>query len=153
MNIAGESLGLSQNTDQYIEIWHTETANTKPEEYWEVEIPNSAPDNPSFLVSNSTISDGGLNLTNQTIAFNFLLNDTNSGNTLTWYVQPFNNSIAFEYYLTGNLIAVSGGSYVEVLIDAFNFSTSQIGDNLTFSVNVSDGTEENSGGNILINED
>ena len=83
-----------------------EIVYTKPEEYWEVEIPNSAPDNPSFLVSNSTISDGGLNLTNQTIAFNFLLNDTNSGNTLTWYVQPFNNSIAFEYYLTGNLTAV-----------------------------------------------
>ena len=95
-----------------------------------IQSDNTAPNNPSSLIINSTTLLQ-LNLTDEDLRMNFLCDDPDASDTLTFHLTAFENYV--------NMFQLQGGcndpEYKSVLLD--NLNTTKFG-NWSFSVNVSD---------------
>jgi hypothetical protein len=95
-----------------------------------IQSANTAPNNPSNLVINST-TNLQLNLTDEDLRMNFLCNDPDTSDTLTFHLTAFKNYVN-QFQLQGGC---NDPEYKSILLD--NINTTKF-DNWSFSVNVSD---------------
>ena len=94
------------------------------------DIANIAPNIPSSLIINSTTLLQ-LNLTDEDLRMNFLCDDPDTSDTLTYHLTTFRNSLS-QFQLEGSC---SDPEYMSVVLG--NLNTTKF-DNWSFSVNVSD---------------
>ena len=106
------------------------------------------PNNPTNLETNSSVFGGG-NFTNETIDLNFVYSDPDSELGIAG-ITVYNNSVAM-FMLTVN--GMSSGQSQVVQVHQGNFSGANINNNITWSVNVSDGAGNNTGGDIFVGHD
>lgn len=94
-------------------------------------IANSAPNNPSSVIINSSIS-AQTNFTDENLAANFICDDPDASDTLTYDIYFYKNSVA---NLSFKNQVCSDPQYVSV---TFNHGNTTRGDLWSFSVNVTD---------------
>lgn len=98
---------------------------------------NNAPNNPTGVSFNSTVTEQ-TNYTNETLNANFLCDDDDTSDTLTYDLYFYVNGI---YNFSVTSVSCSDPEYVTYVFDSANTTR---GDNWSFSVNVTDDTPESS---------
>jgi len=144
-NPKGETGGIN-NLHSFRNSEHA-TPEARPVWYLEYSAPNTAPDDPTPININTTIV-GGSNFINETATINFPYSDDDA-DTGTGYVSVYKNGVA-QYMLT--ISSMTSGTLQTIEIHPDNF-TGNVGSNWTASVNVTDGTVYNSGGDIWTTAD